>query len=75
MLQFLITDSMRWKSRTVDELYDESTLYRVKYDDDSCAERSMKSSAVLRNDNKSREEKNCILHQYCVVNGAYTVEI
>jgi hypothetical protein len=38
VLQFRITDSVWWKSRTVSELYDESTLRCVKYDDDSCAE-------------------------------------
>lgn len=54
MLQFIITDSVRWKSRTVAELYDESTLCCVKYDD-SCAERSRKSLDFLLNDNESEE--------------------
>jgi len=74
VLQFIITDSVRWKSRTVVELCDESTLCYVKYDDDSCAERRRKSLDLLRNDNESEEQKNCILRQYFVVNTEYTVE-
>ena len=55
MLQFIITDPVRWKSRTVVELYDESTLCCVKYDNDSCAERSRRRLDFLRNDNESEE--------------------
>jgi hypothetical protein len=56
VLQFIITDSVRWKSRTVVELYDESTFCSVKYDDDdSCAERSRRRLDFLRNDNESEE--------------------
>ena len=72
MPQFIITDSVRWKSRTVVELCDDSTLCYVKYDDDSCAERRRKSLDLLRNDNESEEQKNCILRQYFVVNTEYT---
>jgi hypothetical protein len=55
VLQFIITDSVHWKSRTVVELYDESTLCCVQYDDDSFAERIRESLELLRNDNESGE--------------------
>jgi len=60
VLQFIITDSVRWKSRTVIEVYNESSLCCVKYDDDGddddlCAEWSRKSLDLLRNDNVSEE--------------------